>query len=126
MDDFDGESNRFDERNRSRSRSRSHSFYKGAIIGLTTAVPGTHSKAVGSRYSRQLAELKDMGFGDTNKNLDALSSAHGNINRAIDYLEKSSSSRNSVSAAATTSTCPCPGDVRQQVAHSQLFLMVQM
>ena len=108
MDDFDGESDRFDERNRSRSRSRSHSFYKGGHNRSDYGGSRDSFQSSGSRYSRQLAELKDMGFGDTNKNLDALSSAHGNINRAIDYLEKSSSSRNSVSAAATTSTPPLP------------------
>ncbi|CAI4882244.1 CLL_collapsed_G0018130.mRNA.1.CDS.1 [Saccharomyces cerevisiae] len=108
MDDFDGESDRFDERNRSRSRSRSHSFYKGGHNRSDYGGSRDSFQSSGSRYSRQLVELKDMGFRDTNKNLDALSSAHGNINRAIDYLEKSSSSRNSVSAAATTSTPPLP------------------
>ncbi|CAI7284736.1 CFC_collapsed_G0018200.mRNA.1.CDS.1 [Saccharomyces cerevisiae] len=59
MDDFDGESDRFDERNRSRSRSRSHSFYKRGH---------NRSDYGGSRDSFQsTGQLQDMGFGEHDK-----------------------------------------------------------
>ncbi|QLL32746.1 hypothetical protein HG536_0D02680 [Torulaspora globosa] len=40
-----------------------------------------------SRYSRELRTLKDMGFRDIDLNAQALSHAHGDVNRAIDILE---------------------------------------
>ncbi|CAI6499936.1 AIS_HP2_G0017510.mRNA.1.CDS.1 [Saccharomyces cerevisiae] len=107
-DDSDRESDRFHERNRSRSRSASHSFYKGGHNRSDYGDSRDSFQSGGSRYSRQLIELRDMGYNDTAKNLDALSFAHGNINRSIDYLERNSSSRNSVSSPAPASIPPLP------------------
>ena len=52
-----------------------------AVIGGSAAQP-----APGQRFRQQLQSLQDMGFTDRSANIRALSSAHGNVNRAIEIL----------------------------------------
>ncbi len=52
-----------------------------AVIGGSAAQP-----APGQRFRQQLQILQDMGFTDRTANIRALSSAHGNVNRAIEIL----------------------------------------
>lgn len=52
-----------------------------AVIGGSAAHP-----APGQRFRQQLQSLQDMGFTDRSANIRALSSAHGNLNRAIEIL----------------------------------------
>lgn len=44
------------------------------------------SEAPGARFRNQLNSLNDMGFTDRSANINALVSAHGNVNRAIEIL----------------------------------------
>lgn len=48
-----------------------------------------HHSAPGERFRNQLQSLNDMGFTDRSANINALASAHGNVNRAIEILLES-------------------------------------
>lgn len=74
----------------SRSRSRSIGGY-----GSTGDLPSLSNRQARdyelSRYAKELRNLKDMGFNDIDHNAESLSLTHGNINKAIDILERYSS-----------------------------------
>ena len=53
-------------------------------IGGSTPQP-----APGQRFRQQLNSLQDMGFTDRSANIRALTSSHGNVNRAIEILLES-------------------------------------
>ena len=53
-------------------------------IGGSTSQP-----APGQRFRQQLNSLQDMGFTDRSANIRALTSSHGNVNRAIEILLES-------------------------------------
>lgn len=46
-------------------------------------------QAPGQRFRQQLQNLNDMGFTDRSANIRALTSSHGNVNRAIEILLES-------------------------------------
>lgn len=82
----------------SRSRSRSIGGYgsAGDLPSLSNRQARDYEL---SRYARELRNLKEMGFNDIDHNAEALSLSNGNINKAIDILERYSS-RNGSSGAS--------------------------
>jgi hypothetical protein len=59
-------------------------------VGGQRQIGGTASQpAPGQRFRQQLNSLQDMGFTDRSANIRALTSSHGNINRAIEILLES-------------------------------------
>ncbi|QLQ79621.1 hypothetical protein HG537_0C02680 [Torulaspora globosa] len=79
-------------RNTTRERSRSGSSLSvRRSYGSTGDLPRLSNRQARdyelSRYSRELRTLKDLGFRDIDLNAQALSLAHGEVNRAIDILE---------------------------------------
>jgi ubiquilin len=80
-----------------------------AVIGGSAAQP-----APGQRFRQQLQSLQDMGFTDRSANIRALSSAHGNVNRAIEILlESPPEMADSSEVAATDETGDDVGAVSQ-------------
>ena len=64
----------------------------------------SQQQAPGQRFRQQLQNLNDMGFTDRSANIRALTSSHGNVNRAIEILLESPpemGESSSESAAAT-------------------------
>lgn len=79
-------------RNTTRERSRSGtSLGVSRSYGSTGDLPRLSNRQARdyelSRYSRELRTLKNMGFSDIDLSAQALSLAHGDVNRAIDILE---------------------------------------
>ncbi len=58
----------------------------GAGGPAAVSVGSAAQPAPGQRFRQQLQSLDDMGFTDRSANIRALSSAHGNVNRAIEIL----------------------------------------
>lgn len=58
--------------------------------------------APGQRFRAQLQNLQDMGFTDRSANIRALTSSHGNVNRAIEILLESPPEMGGSDAAAET------------------------
>lgn len=84
-------------RRRTSSRSRSGSKVRPNLrpsrsYGSSGDVPSLGNRQARdyelSRYSRELRTLKEMGYDDIDHNAEALSHAHGDLNRAIDILER--------------------------------------
>ena len=92
-------------------------FMPPARAGGPTSVSGgsTAQPAPGQRFRQQLQSLDDMGFTDRSANIRALSSAHGNVNRAIEILlENPPEMDDSPQVAATDgSVNDVAGDVSQ-------------
>ena len=61
----------------------------GAAAGQRPAAGGSQQQqqqAPGARFRQQLQNLQDMGFTDRSANIRALTTSHGNVNRAIEIL----------------------------------------
>lgn len=73
-------------RSRSRSvsgRSRTSSFYRSG----SSAHISEHDFAY-SKYGRELRQLRELGFTNEQKNIDAITYSHGDVNGALDYLNR--------------------------------------
>jgi len=57
--------------------------------GFGAGQPSSQQPAPGQRFRVQLQNLQDMGFTDRSANIRALTSSHGNVNRAIEILLES-------------------------------------
>ena len=66
-------------------------------------VPAQPAAAPGQRFRQQLQSLQDMGFTDRSANIRALTSASGNVNRAIENLLENPPEMANLLAAAATS-----------------------
>ena len=78
-------------------------------IGGSTSQP-----APGQRFRQQLNSLQDMGFTDRSANIRALTSSHGNVNRAIEILLESPPEMGEV-ADASGSDPAVSGGVSEEV-----------
>lgn len=89
-DDYGVSGNRRRGSNRERSKS-SASLGSRRSYSSTSDLPRLGTRQARdyeiSRYSSELRTLNDMGYKDIDHNAQALSLAHGNLNRAIDILE---------------------------------------
>jgi len=57
--------------------------------GFGAGQPSSQQPAPGQRFRVQLQNLQDMGFTDRSANIRALTTSHGNVNRAIEILLES-------------------------------------
>ncbi|EHN02541.1 Gts1p [Saccharomyces cerevisiae x Saccharomyces kudriavzevii VIN7] len=125
-DDSDRESDRFHERNRSRSRSASHSFYKGGHNRSDYGDSRDSFQSGGSRYSRQLIELRDMGYNDTAKIWTHYRLLTATLIDPSIILKEIQVQEIVYHHQHLHQSRPCLEDVQRPVGHSQLSLMVVM
>lgn len=74
--------------------------------------------APGQRFRQQLNSLQDMGFTDRSANIRALTSSHGNINRAIEILLESPPEMGHVSDSAGADPAASESNAEEVVSQS--------
>jgi ubiquilin len=81
--------------------------------GVGAAGQPSSQPAPGHRFRVQLQNLQDMGFTDRSANIQALTSSHGNVNRAIEILLENPPEMGSSDSAADSNNAEAAAESNQ-------------
>ena len=74
--------------------------------------------APGQRFRQQLNSLQDMGFTDRSANIRALTSSHGNVNRAVEILLECPPEMGDASDTTSADPAASGGNAEEVASHS--------